>query len=224
MQYYPSPLALTSFLTLIMLSVDLATSVKQNLTNRLEPLARKFRYGPYNYERTLGQRSYKLEAQVGEIVSKTDRRLTAVVRASVIDLVEEANTPGPSKRSYLKDIAKGLGGRGKKKVQGPIKPTSKGGRMRVDTGFLRASGKASLTGMPTGPVRGEMKEPNSYPYNADIAETVIKGVKIGSTIFYGWTANYAKYREAYDGFLYGAIQNWQRIVDKNVAKLLKVIQ
>lgn len=88
--------------------------------------------------------------------------------------------------------------------------------MRVDTGFLRASGQASLNGMPTGPVRGDSTDKHHYDNGEKVSPTVtlnLGELKLGSTLFFGWTANYAIYREAYDGFLEGATQNWQKIVN-----------
>lgn len=46
---------------------------------------------------------------------------------------------------------------------------------------------------------------------------VLNKMKIGDTFYFGWTAKYARYREAFDGFLESAIMNWQAIVDKEVA-------
>lgn len=127
-------------------------------------------------------------ATVDKFVLETNERLTAVVRASVQDLVDQAQTP-----------------------------TGKGGKMRVDTGFLRASGQMSLTSMPSGPVRGDKDKKYNFDMNTTVS--VLSGFKIGDTVFFGWTAGYAKYREVYDGFLASAVQNWQTIVNKNAAAL-----
>jgi hypothetical protein len=105
------------------------------------------------------------------------------------------------------------------------KPVGKGGKMRVDTGFLRASGQMSLTGMPTGPVRGRKRTPEEAKdkviYETKPAAVVKLGneFQLGNSIFFGWVANYAKYREAYDGFLISGIQNWQSIVDRVTARI-----
>ncbi|HRQ13083.1 MAG TPA: hypothetical protein PK205_07240 [Promineifilum sp.] len=153
-------------------------------------MARAPRFGPHRYEYELGRRNYNVVIGVTEFVAETKQRIAGVVRQSVQDVFDIAST----------DVGKG-------------------GKMRVDTGFLRASGKISLTGMPTGPGRGERTEPNSYPYNRDIAVAELKNFKTGQSIFTGWTANYAKYREAYDGFLWSALQNWSQIVADNCRKL-----
>jgi len=125
-------------------------------------------------------------AEVDEIVITTEKRMIALMRASLQDVVNEAQLP-----------------------------RAKGGRMRVDTGFLRASGQASLTGMPTGPVRGELTAKNSYATDEASVAVQLGKLKFGGIFYFGWTANYARYRELYDGFLEGALQNWARIVAFN---------
>lgn len=133
------------------------------------------------------QRSYGgLTADIEDFVAKSDKRMLALMRQSIQDVTENASTP-----------------------------VSKGGRMRVDTGFLRASGKGSLNGIPSGPVRGESDKPNSYAYDDNTVVTVLSTMELGQTFFYGWTAAYAKYRELYDGFLEGALMHWARIVAIN---------
>jgi len=126
----------------------------------------------------------KFSAQVGDIVSKTEKRLIALARQSTQELVDQAQTP-----------------------------VAKGGKMRVDTGFLRASGQMSLNGMPTGPVRPDTDQ-EQYSWQQTTVITTLAKLKLGGAAFFGWTANYAKYREAYDGFLETAVQNWPAIVDK----------
>lgn len=127
-------------------------------------------------------------AQVSDFVLKTDKRMVALIRQSVQEVIDDAQ---------LSD--------------------DKGGRMRVDTGFLRASGQPSLTGMPSGPGRGEKGKP--YNWNSNTVEATLANVKVGNTIFFGWTANYAKYRETYDGFLDGALQKWPSIVSRVCAEI-----
>lgn len=127
-------------------------------------------------------------AQVDDFVLKTEKRMVALVRQSVQEVVDIAQTP-----------------------------VAKGGNMRVDTGFLRASGQMSLTGMPGGPGRGDKGKP--YNWSASSVELTLANVKVGNTIFFGWSANYAKYREAYDGFLEGAVQKWPAIVTKVCAEI-----
>ncbi len=131
-------------------------------------------------------------AEIDEIIAKNSELLTALTRGSVQALVNQAQTP-----------------------------VAKGGKMRVDTGFLRASGQMSLTGMPSGPVRGD-DDAKKHQYddgNKVVSVEILNNFKAGDTIFFGWTANYAIYREAYDGFLSSAIQNWQSIVNAEIAKL-----
>lgn len=123
-------------------------------------------------------------AQLDQMVTNSERRLEAIAKASFQDIV---------------DISQ--------------RPRAKGGPMRVDTGFLRASGQASLTGMPTGPERPT----DGWPAGGDDISLTLGRFLLGSTFYFGWTANYARPREAKDGFLRLATQQWQSIVDRNIA-------
>lgn len=136
----------------------------------------------------------RFEADVSAMVKKTKNNMSLVVRASLQDVVDLAQLP-----------------------------VAKGGRMRVDTGFLRASGQGSFSGMPTGPVRGEVKVKFHYD-NGGRSTTIVElsSMQIGSTFYFGWTAEYAKYREAYDGFLETAVQRWPEIVNKRIEQINKV--
>lgn len=93
-------------------------------------------------------------------------------------------------------------------------PVAKGGRMRVLTGFLRSSGLASLNAAPRGPKKGDPK--GAYSWNGESINTALAKMKLGDAFYFGWTAHYAKYREARDGFLESAIMNWQINVNKAV--------
>ncbi|MFC0368007.1 HK97 gp10 family phage protein [Methylobacterium isbiliense] len=96
------------------------------------------------------------------------------------------------------------------------KPVAQGGRMRVDTGFLRASGTASLNGLP--PATRDRPGEGTFVYNPAAAALVIAGAGIGDTIHFGWTASYARHREygtssqAPDAFMRTAAQQWPAIV------------
>lgn len=91
-------------------------------------------------------------------------------------------------------------------------PRAQGGRMRVDTGFLRNSLVTQLNGstMLTG---------------GDAYSLVIAQAQIGDRIFAGWTASYAAAREfgargqAPDYFMRGAAQQWQAIVNEEARKV-----
>lgn len=135
----------------------------------------------------MADQNYKFTATVTAFAAGTIKRMQALVISSTVDLIEIAQTP-----------------------------TGKGGKMRVDTGFLRASGVYSFNGLPSGPARGAPDQ--QYNYNP-VAEADLAGFNLGQTIWFGWTANYAKYREAYDGFLISALQRWQEIVDKRCEEI-----
>jgi len=87
-------------------------------------------------------------------------------------------------------------------------PKAAGGRMPVDTGFLRNSLIADINGAAVGG-------------GADAYVMAIAGMEIGDTVFAGWTANYARFQEygtsAFAGNFYmlSAAQQWQAIVARN---------
>jgi hypothetical protein len=130
----------------------------------------------------------RFTAQIDEIIERNSEKLTALVRQSVQEIVDIAQTP-----------------------------SEKGGKMRVKTGFLRVSGQMSLTGLPSGTIRRDKDA--SYNYSDSTVVATLGKWQTGNTIYYGWTANYAVYREIYDGFLASALQNWSDIVEKNTGIL-----
>lgn len=133
------------------------------------------------------------EQQVASFTDGGERALLAVARDAISEVAEQANTP-----------------------------VSKGGRMRVDTGFLRASAVAELNQIPSGPTEGRARSAGEtgaiYSPNAESLNLVLAKMKLGDTVFFGWTARYAKYRETYDAFLETALQNWQGIVNVSIRK------
>lgn len=95
-----------------------------------------------------------------------------------------------------------------------------GGVVNVQTGFLRASERASTESMPK-------IDPKSYPvgdgpFNFDSGQIslVIKNAKLGQTIYLGWTAAYSGFIEwgtskmAPRGFVRLAAAQWQTVVNK----------
>jgi len=118
-------------------------------------------------------------ADMDKWIRRSQVRIDAVVKQSAQDLVNTAQTP-----------------------------RAKGGNMPVDTGFLRNSGMASLTGMPSGTGSTE----------SQVTLTIYRA-KPGDTIYFGWTANYAKYMERRYAFMRLAAQQWQDIVNRNARKL-----
>ena len=139
------------------------------------------------------KRAYgSLVADLEEIIDRTEQKMIDVMRASLKDLVENMQTP-----------------------------PAKGGRMRVDTGWLRNSGRASLEGFPSGVGARPADAPvGQYTgiydkWTPGDLDAVLPVMKLGDTFYWGWVANYASVRETYDGFMDLAIQNWQGYVTKN---------
>lgn len=101
-------------------------------------------------------------------------------------------------------------------IEDAQKPVAKGGNMRVKTGFLRNSGIAAIGGLPSGP---DVNPGDILPEWDNSAMVVtLNRLKLGQTIFFGWTANYAIHRENQDGFVRRATQNWQQIVNEVTAE------
>lgn len=121
-------------------------------------------------------------AQVDDIILVNEKRMLALVRESTQRVIDEAQTP-----------------------------VAKGGKMRVDTGFLRASGRIGFNSVPAGVVR-DADAKKSYEFDIAPIALELGNIKLGDTVFFTWSANYAAYREAYDGFLSSAVQNWPQIV------------
>lgn len=100
-------------------------------------------------------------------------------------------------------------------------PRAKGGRMPVDTSFLRnslASGLNGTFGIP---------DPISYVF-------AIAGMKLGDVARFAWTAEYARrielgfsgadslgrvYEQGGAGFVSAAAANWQNIVSRNAIRV-----
>jgi len=98
------------------------------------------------------------------------------------------------------------------------KPVSQGGRMKIDTGYLRASLMGSTSQMPSINPEGVPGEGQTYSAGDEIA-LVIAGASITDTIYMGFTAAYARPREYLDGFVRLPAQRWQQIVQETVLKL-----
>lgn len=99
---------------------------------------------------------------------------------------------------------------------------TEGGRMRVDTGFLRSSGKARANQMPSGDNVNPGDE--TFKWDDEQLSRVLVENGLGNVIFFGWTANYARPREYEDSFLRLAVQKWGRIVDKNAKRAQRLIR
>jgi hypothetical protein len=88
-----------------------------------------------------------------------------------------------------------------------------GGRMRVETGFLRASIVAAYDVMPHGTaVNPNPEEVITYD-GKPIAAAIVRWRPETQVLFIGWAANYARPRESKDGFLRGATEQWSGTVN-----------
>lgn len=133
----------------------------------------------------------KFSAQIDAWVRASKERQRAVLRESTQRLIDQSQTVGPS-------------------VKNPS--GGEGGKMPVDTGFLRASMAVSFDGMPSGPGRGDAD--STYQTDGQAVTLKLAGVEVGKTIYAGWVANYAVFMEERYGFMRSAAMNWQMIVDE----------
>ena len=98
-----------------------------------------------------------------------------------------------------------------------------GGRMRVLTGFLWHSIAANIGALPAGE-SSPSAEDVYYTYTgSDVAATIIRW-NLNEVLYIGWIANYAIYREHYDGFVKGATERWQETVTEMSMKANKLIK
>lgn len=97
-------------------------------------------------------------------------------------------------------------------------------RIPVDTGFARASIRASLKEMPK--IDPNFRGDPEARYSFDISPIVllINSAKAGQTIYVGWTANYIVHLEyghsdqAPNGFIGITEMEWPQIVAGEIAK------
>ena len=131
---------------------------------------------------------------VAKFGQRYQARLRAVARESVQDVIEIAQTP-----------------------------TGDGGRMRIDTGFLRASIQAALHAMPSGPTlpkKGAKKgEYTRQAAGEPVAVALLRwDPNTNDRLFVGWTADYARARDAHDSYLTGAVELGDQIVKRAAKK------
>lgn len=130
------------------------------------------------------------ETVVDKFVINTEKKMLIVVKESIEAVIEDAQTT-----------------------------TENGGKMRVDTGFLRNSGLGQVGTMPSGP--SERNPRSKYAWTTDQLGVVLASMKMGDAFYFGWTAKYARHREVFDGFLDSAAQRWQSHVDESVRRFNK---
>lgn len=164
-------------------------------------------------------------ASVDDWTKQATARLEAVFRMSVQDVVAEMQRVGPSVASTRAAIAAGKG-------VGPAAPGGEGGRMPVDTGFLRASLRVTV-GAPAPLATGGDRD-GPVAYNPEAYALTIASLQIGDVVFAAYTAVYARrvnygftgtdnlgrsFSQRGYHFVDLAAQKWQQIVTANVAKL-----
>ena len=107
-----------------------------------------------------------------------------------------------------------------------LRPVAKGGRMRVDTGFLRASARVTLHT----PDLSQIKHPDPggetrYTMDDGAIGLTINRMRSGDTVYMMFTANYARHREygangqAPDMFVRFHTNQWQEYVNEAAARV-----
>lgn len=143
---------------------------------------------------------HSFEVAIDSFVNVSKEKMLDVIKQSVQEIVVDAQTP-----------------------------IAEGGKMPVDTGFLRWSGAASINHIPSGLTEGRKRSEGEVgvlpEYARDkeasyISDLLIK-LKIGDTFYFGWTAIYAEKQETYNLFMTSAVKNWKQIVEKNVRRVRK---
>lgn len=145
------------------------------------------------------------KVSVDKFIAESKKNLLAVTRSAIGDLINEAQTPGPS-------------------MTNP--GVNKGGKMPVATGFLRASGASNLNSLPFGSSKRESDILNSYSspddYTTDGKVNIdLARLSLDDKFYFGWTAEYANAMEVRYGFVGSAVQNWQNYVNKRAEELMR---
>lgn len=97
------------------------------------------------------------------------------------------------------------------------KPRPRGGRLPVDTGFLRASFASAIGQMPSGPsMPGGAVDFTDW--DGDALTLTLANMRPGDTVFLGWTAKYARKMEERYAYMKGAAAGWQGFVDRAVER------
>ena len=129
-------------------------------------------------------------ADINKFISESNDRIEAVFKQSAQEIIREAQT------DY-----------------------NKGGNTPIDTSFLINSGQAAIGNLPIGPD----EPPEDFTprdWNPGETATTINRWRVGETLYFGWTANYAKPMENRFKFMRKAAQNWQTVVNKNAQLLM----
>lgn len=107
-------------------------------------------------------------------------------------------------------------------------PRNDGGKMPVDTGFLRWSGTASLNQIPSGLKAGRLRnkgevgvlpEYKMSDKGGKMLNSCLIDMKPGDDFYFGWTARYAPIQEMKCGFMATAAVNFVQHLEKECRRL-----
>ena len=95
-------------------------------------------------------------------------------------------------------------------------PRAAGGRMPIDTGFLRNSVVTTVDGSTPGPTGiGLSRDQRFASLGHPNTQAALSQAQVGNIIMLTWTAFYAAYVEHNTMFMRGAIEMWDAIVEEN---------
>lgn len=176
-------------------------------------------------------------AQVEKWVAETKERAVAVRNESTQRVIEIMQEPGPSRARMSAAVAAGAGlGKVKKdgtrgvskRAFGPVPAMGGGGRLPVDTGYLRASLVVSI-GEALPAITEAPKEGGSHTWDASAVQLKLEGAELSDTITAAYTAAYARrieygfkgkdklgrqFSQSGTRFVALAAQQWPQIVDR----------
>lgn len=98
-----------------------------------------------------------------------------------------------------------------------LTPKGAGGKMPVDTGYLRSSLRGSTAAPLPLDRAGRPVEGGSYAPDSSV-QLAILGLQPGIPLYLTFTAVYARVQEYRNGFVRSAAAEWQAIVARNAAK------
>jgi hypothetical protein len=154
-----------------------------------------------------GLHNLSFSASVAAFCKKAEEAALAVLHESIITAVTQMQMIGPS-TAY---------------------PSGQGGRNPVDTGWHTSHIEVSFTGMPL--INPASNPPphlqglglHVYEWDKERTFGQIREMKLGQTVYIGYTAAYAGYLEYGHGqssaFVRMVAQRWPMIVDQTVAKV-----
>jgi len=149
--------------------------------------------------------------EVGRFVDKFEKRTEYATKQATQAVIHEAQAPFPGKSGgATADFARFSSNKAR-------------GRMPVVTGFLRASIRAAVDRMPSGPRSGDKdKDYSGDALSQSVTSALLRwDSNSGDALYVGWSAVYARAMEYRYGFMRGAAENWDKHVREAVRDAIR---